>query len=108
MKDDKVEELQLILNHIHTHLMWGPTGKDKLRFLSLALCGEAGELANFVKKEWRGDNLDRKGLIEEVADVANYLYMIADVLGIDLHKEMLKKLKKVEKRHNFKKVLDKV
>jgi NTP pyrophosphatase (non-canonical NTP hydrolase) len=90
---------------IKRHVSWGPiTEPDRLRFLSLALCGEAGEFANVVKKNWRGDGgpdgvLNRKAkLVEELADVANYAFLIAECLGVDLEAAMLKKLKEVEKR----------
>jgi NTP pyrophosphatase (non-canonical NTP hydrolase) len=71
----------------------------------LALCGEAGELANYVKKEWRGDKLDlvahRAKIESEVADVGNYIFMIAEVLGIDLLSAMRDKLYEVEKRPSW-------
>lgn len=86
--------------HIKAHLHWGPLkGDDKLRFMVLALCGEAGELANLVKKDWRGDAGNRREeLIEELADVGNYAFMIAEAIGVDLQSEMLTKLKAVEDR----------
>jgi NTP pyrophosphatase (non-canonical NTP hydrolase) len=94
-----MSELQ---DHLRRHLGWGPlAGDDKLRFMTLALCGEAGELANLVKKDWRGDagsNERRVKMIEELADIGNYAYMIAEIFGIDLQTEMLAKLVKVEAR----------
>ena len=91
-------------DHIKAHLYWGPLrGEDKLRFMVLALCGEAGELANLVKKDWRGDGGDRsEELIEELADVGNYAFMIAEALGVDLQAAMLTKLKAVEQRPTWK------
>lgn len=86
--------------HIRAHLDWGPLdGPEKMRFMTLALCGEAGELANLVKKDWRGDAGDRRTKIAaELADVANYTFMLAEGLGIDLPAAMLAKLKEVEQR----------
>ena len=88
--------------HIRSHLHWGPIeGEDKVRFLTLALCGEAGELANLVKKDWRGDDgipERRAKMIEELADVGNYAFMLAEILGIDLPSMMLRKLIEVEQR----------
>lgn len=61
------------------------------RNLALALCGEAGELA--AELQWVADDcvaehlLDPEAfarLADEVADVAIYLVMLADVCGIDL------------------------
>lgn len=87
-------------DHIRSHLYWGPLdGRERLRFLTLALCGEAGELANLIKKDWRGDAGDRRPkIVEELADVANYVFMLAEGFGVDLPAAMLKKLKEVEQR----------
>jgi NTP pyrophosphatase (non-canonical NTP hydrolase) len=92
--------------HIRAHLQWGPLkDEDKFRFLALALCGEAGEFANLVKKDWRGDSgipQRRAEMIEELADIANYTFMLAEALGIDLPKVMLAKLQAVEQRPAWK------
>lgn len=87
-------------DHLREHLHWGPLdGPEKLRFMTLALCGEAGELANLIKKDWRGDAGDRRQkIVEELADVANYAFMLAEGLGVDLPAAMLRKLKEVEQR----------
>src|ERR1700739_3058699 len=34
-----------------------PGSAEDIRFLSFALFGEVGELANLIKKDWRGDNI---------------------------------------------------
>lgn len=95
----KMEDLR---NHILEHLSWGPLkNEDKVRFLALALCGEAGEFANLIKKDWRGDDgipQRRAKMIEELADVANYAFMLAEALGVDLPQAMLNKLHEVEQR----------
>ena len=90
-------------DHLRRHLGWGPlAGKDRVRFMTLALCGEAGELANLVKKDWRGDAGDRREkMIAELADVGNYTFMLAEALGVDLEAAMLKKLIEVEARPEF-------
>jgi len=52
------------------------------RFLALALCGEAGELANIVKKRWRdGADLTEEAR-DEIADVRVYLELLAKCFGI--------------------------
>lgn len=88
------------------------TSEDE-RFLALALCGEAGELANLIKKRWRdgpqpecpnchdankhGDYqgptcevCDGKGYIDhveairdEIADVRIYLELLARLFDVD-------------------------
>ena len=52
------------------------------RFLTLAIAGEAGELANMVKKRWR-DNVDLSEEIrDEIADIRIYLELIAACFDI--------------------------
>lgn len=89
-------------DYITSHAKWSP-GKygsnTRLRFLSLALCGEAGELAGWIKKQWRGDKgIKREDIIKELADVGNYVFMIAEELGVDLLDEMERKFAEVEER----------
>lgn len=45
---------------------------EDLRYNVLAVCGEAGEVANVVKKDWRGDGLVREKLRDELGDVFAY------------------------------------
>jgi NTP pyrophosphatase (non-canonical NTP hydrolase) len=90
--------------HLKAHLSWGTLeGPDRIRFMSLALCGEAGEIANLIKKDWRGDAGDRRSeIIAELADVGNYVFMLAEALGVDLPAAMLKRLIDVEQRPAWK------
>lgn len=89
-------------NYIISHAKWSPGkygSKIRLRFLSLALCGEAGELAGWIKKDWRGDKgIKREAIIKELADVGNYAFMIAEEMGVDLLDEMERKFVEVEQR----------
>ena len=83
---------------------------ELLRYLSLCCSGEVGELANVIKKEWRGDfgpsrciGDISKDVVDkmrgEVIDGVNYLFMIGALLGVkDMEAEMLEKLKIVEDR----------
>jgi NTP pyrophosphatase (non-canonical NTP hydrolase) len=41
-------------------------------------------------------------MVSELADVANYTFMLAEVLGVDLHQAMLAKLIEVEQRPQWK------
>lgn len=62
-----------------------PWTDDDRRFLALALCGEVGELANVIKKDWRGDAGDRiQALTEEFADIRIYLELLAASYSVDL------------------------
>lgn len=69
-----------------------------INFLVLALCGEAGELANFIKKRWRGDHVNQTDIINELADIRIYLEQISTHLGIDLDLACEVKLDEVKER----------
>lgn len=93
--------------HIVDHLKWPfDAGPERIRYLALCMAGEAGELANLVKKEWRGDKLDHDEwlakLKSELSDVGNYAFMLAEALGVDLPQAMLDKLIEVEQRPTWK------
>lgn len=45
---------------------------EDMRYNALAMCGEAGEVANEIKKDWRGDGLARLKLRDELGDVFAY------------------------------------
>ena len=79
------------------HLFPAYSSTDE-RFLALALCGEAGELANMIKKRWR-DGADLTDEIrDEIADIRVYLELLAKCFGIEgekLDAQVESKLKKV-------------
>lgn len=92
---------------IHEHIlrkkiMHAPYTKEDTRYLALGLCGEAGEVANKVMKEWRDGSDLTKEIREEIADVRVFLELLARCYGIEgeaLDKEVARKLKIVRKRH---------
>jgi NTP pyrophosphatase (non-canonical NTP hydrolase) len=57
---------------------------ETVNFLALAICGEAGELANLIKKVWLGDEVDKQLIRDEIADVRIYLQHLAQHLGIEI------------------------
>jgi NTP pyrophosphatase (non-canonical NTP hydrolase) len=73
-----------------------------LYFLALAICGEAGELANLVKKSWRGDPVDSNAIQDEIADIRIYLEHLARHLDIDLDRACEQKLDVVADRLTMK------
>ncbi|MDE2471858.1 MAG: hypothetical protein KGL35_24820 [Bradyrhizobium sp.] len=83
------------------HLFPAYSSSDE-RFLALALCGEAGELANMIKKRWR-DGADLTDEIrEEICDIRVYLELLAkcfDIEGIKLDQHVQQKLLKVVEKH---------
>jgi NTP pyrophosphatase (non-canonical NTP hydrolase) len=83
------------------HLFPAYSNSDE-RFLALALCGEAGELANMIKKRWR-DGADLTDEVrDEIADIRVYLELLAKCFGIEgtkLDARVESKLLKVIEKH---------
>jgi NTP pyrophosphatase (non-canonical NTP hydrolase) len=72
------------------------------RFLALALCGEAGELANCIKKRWRDGSDLSEEIRDEIADIRVYLELLAKCFGIEgekLDARVEQKLAKVIEKH---------
>ncbi len=74
-----------------------------LEYAVLGLCGEAGEVANKLKKVLRDHcgllTKDRKEeLAKEIGDVIWYISAIADELGYDLHEIAAMNLDKLQGR----------
>lgn len=73
----------------------GDGNLEVLLYLATALSGETGELANQVKKVYRGDTKLSAAVVpisEELADVFIYTLKLATQLGIDLEGAFLGKL----------------
>lgn len=83
------EYIDKFLCDIHTAVVdksVKPGSIEDRRLLALSLCGEAGELANLVKKQWRGDvdpNFVDK-LKDELGDVYAYLRLNALAHNLNL------------------------
>jgi len=76
---------------------------DNPAYVSLAICGEAGELANLIKKQWAGyQKVDNGAIKKELADVVNYCLHMTLALGMTF--EELDNIC-VEKHHAFMKKL---
>jgi NTP pyrophosphatase (non-canonical NTP hydrolase) len=77
-------------------------------FLALALSGEAGELANLFKKEWRdGDDAAREAKkMKEAGDVMAYLLMLEAHEGWDLRALVERSLLEFEARPEYQKLLE--
>ena len=54
---------------------------ERLSYLGLGLAGEAGEVAEHIKKLLRDDWLDKAGLVEELADVIYYWACLCAATG---------------------------
>lgn len=65
-----------------SHLFPSYSSTDE-RFLALGLCGEAGELANYIKKRWRDGSDYVEEIRDEIADIRVYLELLAKCFGIE-------------------------
>jgi NTP pyrophosphatase (non-canonical NTP hydrolase) len=76
-----------------------PWSIEDIRFLTLALAGEAGELANRIKKQWRGDDLplphNDPNVAEELADIRIYVELLAHATGTNIDGTIFDKLPQI-------------
>lgn len=65
---------------------WDAYSEEDRYFLALSLCGEVGELANLIKKQWdgRSDPPTAIEIFDELADVRILLELLAECFGVDL------------------------
>jgi len=76
-------------------------GEVRLIENTLGLSGEAGEVAEKVKKYFRDDDesdLDKEGLIKELGDVLFYVTALANYIGSDLQTVMNTNIRKLHDR----------
>ena len=74
-----MEELGIVNHYEDSMAMW------RLLNAALGLPGEAGEVADMVKKAYfQGHELDKTHLAKELGDIAWYLALAADAIGYDL------------------------
>lgn len=67
---------------------------------ALGLCGEAGEVADSVKKAYmQGHRFDREHICEELGDVLWYVAETAAALGFDMDDIAMKNIEKLCKRY---------
>ncbi len=69
-------------------------------FFCLELNGEAGELANLEKKQWKGKEIPKEQFDDEAADVFIALMNYANSRGVNLSLAVLNKLKHIEQRRS--------
>lgn len=67
-------------------------------FFCLELNGEAGELANNEKKQWKGREIPHENFADEAADVLIALMNYSNSRKIDLASAVEKKLQKIENK----------
>jgi len=72
--------------------------KRSPEFFCLELNGEAGELANLEKKQWKGREIKLEDMADEAADVFIALINYCNSRKIDLGSSVSKKLRKIEEK----------
>ena len=98
---DEIIEESLTLNEYQIEAMStsNKRGND-ITIGILGLCGEAGELADLMKKHLhQGHDLDKSKIIEELGDVMWYLAYTAQQLGVLLDVVANHNLMKLRKRY---------
>ena len=74
--------------------------KDMQTDIGLGLCGEAGEVADIIKKHLAGaKEIDTAHLKEELGDVLWYLAEACDCFGFTLEDVARANIEKLSKRH---------
>lgn len=75
-----------------------PWSDEDIRFLALAMVGEAGEVANEIKKDWRGDDVPVDRIATEIGDTLVYLMLLRRALGVSEERCLDLVLQKLESR----------
>lgn len=87
-------------NHLGIRDHEDMTNPGELLNGALGLTGEAGEVADMVKKYFfHGHELDEDDLIKELGDVCWYLALICTAIGISLEEVMCANIGKLKKRY---------
>lgn len=73
-------------------------GRDRLVENTLGLVGEAGEVAEKVKKYFRDNTLDEEAIQKELGDVIFYWYALHGALGLDPEETIKMNMEKLSSR----------
>ena len=78
----------------------GQTSEQRMLNAVLGLCGESGEIADYLKKAiYHGHSLDQEKLINEAGDVLWYVVQLLDSMGVSLALAMQRNIEKLERRY---------
>ena len=84
---------------------WIPDSKNGFIRSVLGLCGESGEIAEKVKKHYRGDcKVESQEICKELGDLLYYIARVADYCKLDLHTIAIENIKKLQSRKNRDKI----
>ena len=76
------------------------TRKDQLSNLCMGLCGESGEVVDYIKKHiYHGHSLEINKLSEELGDIMWYLTNIATLFALPVDNILDVNIKKLEERY---------
>ena len=73
-------------------------GRDRLAENTLGLVGEAGEVAEKIKKFFRDNTLDEAAIQKELGDVIFYWYALHGALDLDPQETINKNIDKLSSR----------
>jgi NTP pyrophosphatase (non-canonical NTP hydrolase) len=73
-------------------------GRDRLAENALGLVGEAGEVAEKIKKFFRDNTLDEEAVQKELGDVMFYWVALHGALDLDLEVTIQKNMNKLSSR----------
>jgi len=76
------------------------TDRDRLAENALGLAGEAGEVAEKVKKFFRDGTLDNEAIQKELGDVIFYWMALSNALGLDAVSTITTNMEKLMARKN--------
>ena len=72
----------------------------ELLYGALGLTGEAGEVADSIKKViFHGHKSDYEALVKELGDVCWYIALLCHAIGVPLEEVMSRNIEKLEKRY---------
>ena len=91
-KPEGFDYLTFVESMILTH------GRDRLAENTLGLVGEAGEVAEKIKKFFRDNTLDEEAIQKELGDVIFYWYALHGALGLDPQETIDKNVEKLSAR----------
>ncbi len=97
---DEKRRSQLTLNAYQNAARRTAIYTDKIIYPALGLCGEAGEVAEKIKKFLRDGTLNDKEVAKELGDVLWYIANLAEDLGYDLAEIADMNLEKLADRVN--------
>lgn len=93
---DIKEYQQMAKRTINTRL----SRKEQISNLCMGVCGESGEVVDYIKKGmYHAHILDKKKLTEELGDVMWYLINLATFYNISMTYVLDENIKKLEERY---------